>query len=533
MEIKLPSLNGKDITINNKSSIVLIGANGSGKTRMSAWIEYHNTGINIHRVSAQKSLNMPKMTRPSEMSQVQEVFLYGGNNNNKNWLKSEGKKVYRWGSNPETHMLDDFSALMTLLVTEEYEKSLEYRDKHKNGDSTFDNITKLETIKKVWENVLPNKKLKIEAGKIEVYNINAANDLYNGAEMSDGERAIFYFIGEVICVLENSLVIIDEPENHLHKSILVRLWDAIESERPDCNFLYITHDLEFATSRTNSQLIWIRNMPKKEQWDYEIINLENDEMDKLRLEIMGNRQKVLLIEGKDTSSLDKKLYSRLFPDYNVISVDSCSKVIECTKAYNALSDLNYVVVKGIIDRDRRSDDEIKTLNKENVFCPEVAEIENLFLLPEIIEKVADQLMKSDKYEQILSDAKKHVFEFLQKEIDNQALLFTKQEINNDIYKLANQKSTTLEEYQKNISSIPTALKITETCDNIKQKIRSILDEQDYYAALKIINNKGLLNNSGIPSAFGWKQSDYIDYVFRLVNNSTDTQTILKKYICIE
>ncbi len=160
MEIKLPSLNGKDITINNKSSIVLIGANGSGKTRMSAWIEYHNTGINIHRVSAQKSLNMPKMTRPSEMSQIQEVFLYGGNHDNKNWLKSEGKKAYRWGSNPETHMLDDFSALMTLLVTEEYEKSLEYRNKHKNGDSTFDNITKLETIKKVWENVLPNKKLK-------------------------------------------------------------------------------------------------------------------------------------------------------------------------------------------------------------------------------------------------------------------------------------------------------------------------------------------------------------------------------------
>ena len=39
--------------------------------------------------------------------------------------------------------------------------------------------------------------------------------------MSDGERAIFYFIGEVLCAKENSLIIIDEPENHLHKSILV------------------------------------------------------------------------------------------------------------------------------------------------------------------------------------------------------------------------------------------------------------------------------------------------------------------------
>lgn len=114
--------------------------------------------------------------------------------------------------------------------------------------------------------------------------------------MSDGERAIFYFIGEVLCAKENSLIIVDEPENHLHKSILNRLWDAIEASRTDCVFLYITHNLDFATSRINSQIIWVKEFFTDNIWNYNLVDDINTS-DSLKLEIMGNRQKVLLVEG--------------------------------------------------------------------------------------------------------------------------------------------------------------------------------------------------------------------------------------------
>lgn len=39
MKIRIPDLNGQKQYIENKSSIVLIGANGAGKTRMSVWID--------------------------------------------------------------------------------------------------------------------------------------------------------------------------------------------------------------------------------------------------------------------------------------------------------------------------------------------------------------------------------------------------------------------------------------------------------------------------------------------------------------
>lgn len=304
MKIRIPDLNGQKQYIENKSSIVLIGANGAGKTRMSVWIDENNPEYSVHRISAQKSLNMPQKVSPTEMNTAEEELLYGTTFEDKDWLRNYGKKMNRWGDSPETFLLNDYDKLMQYLMTEEYEKAIEYRTEHKNGVEDFDNITRLERIKGIWENVIIHRKLKISAGKIEV--LNHSNDgYYNGSEMSDGERAVFYFIGEALCAKENSLIIIDEPENHLHKSILPRLWDAVEKEREDCVFLYITHDLEFARSRMQSQIIWVKEFEKENQWQYELLD-DADASDGLKLEILGNRQNVLLVEGTQTRSIDKK-----------------------------------------------------------------------------------------------------------------------------------------------------------------------------------------------------------------------------------
>jgi polynucleotide 5'-kinase involved in rRNA processing len=75
MKIKIPNINGEEKYIEDKQSIVLIGANGSGKTRMSIWIDDNNREIPIHRISAQKSLNMPQMVSPTELQIAEEKFL--------------------------------------------------------------------------------------------------------------------------------------------------------------------------------------------------------------------------------------------------------------------------------------------------------------------------------------------------------------------------------------------------------------------------------------------------------------------------
>lgn len=360
MKIRIPDINDKESFIEGKQSIILLGANGAGKTRMSVWIDENNPELNVHRISAQKSLDMPEYVSPTELKKAEDRLLYGTTNDNRRWLEKDGKRHSRWGNNPETHMLNDYQPLMEFLMTENFEKSIEYREKHKEGNQEFDNETKLEKIKKIWEKVITHRRLQISAGKIEVESVDGNSDKYNGNAMSDGERAIFHYIAEVVSAKDNSLIIIDEPENHLHNSILERLWNEIEAERQDCVYLYITHNLDFARTRNNTQIVWIKNMIDKQKWDYALLD-SNEFSDDLLLEILGNRQGVLFVEGTQDKSIDRKLYSRLFPKYSIMPLEGCASVIQATKAYNKLPMLHYKTIKGIVDRDRRTEEETGSL----------------------------------------------------------------------------------------------------------------------------------------------------------------------------
>lgn len=537
MRIKLPLLNNQQIYVEDKKSIVLVGANGSGKTRMSIWIDENNSDLNIHRISAQKSLNIPEFVSPSELENAKEKFLYGRTGfDDKDWLHTRGKKLNRWNDKPETHLLSDFDYLMEYLFTENYEKSIKYRDQHKEGNLDFDNETLLEQIKNIFENVITHRKLQIDAGKVSVVSSNEEN-LYNASQMSDGERAIFHFIGEVLCAESNSLIIVDELENHLHSSILKRLWDNIEKSRPDCVFLYITHNFDFAISRVNSQIIWLKSYKNKE-WDYKLINEDentDDDLDCLKLELLGSRQNVMFVEGTKNNSFDQKIYSRIYSEYNVLSLESCSNVIQAVKTYNNTNDLHHMNVVGIIDRDRRSEGEILNLKSDNIYAPDVAEVENLFLLPEVIEIMCKKLIID--YNETFGLVKENTFKFLENHKEEQAILFVKHQVMNIINQNVNKKHNSIDSLKSEIQYISQNINLDEIYKMEIKNIEKIIKDKDYLQALKIINNKGLLNFTKLPSEFGWKADYYQNQVINMLcydNEYGDRlKDIFKKYIKIE
>lgn len=534
MRIRIPSKDNNECWIKDKQSIVLLGANGAGKTRMSVWIDENNLELNIHRISAQKSLNMPEYVSPTELKNAENKLWYGTTDDNSDWLKTYGKKSFRWGDEPEIHMLNDYQPLMELLMTENFEKSIEYREAHKEGKQEFDNETKLEKIKKIWEKVITHRKLKICAGKIDVESIEDTTEIYNGNLMSDGERAIFYFIAEVVSAKENSLIIIDEPENHLHNSILEKLWNEIEAERQDCVYLYITHNLDFARTRNNTQIIWIKNMLSKNNWDYELLD-SNDFSDSLLLEILGNRQGVLFVEGASDKSIDRKLYSRLFPKYNIMPLEGCASVIQATKAYNKLPMLHYKMIKGIVDRDRRTEKEIGLLLQDKIYVPSVAEIENLFLIPEVIKLVAKK-QNIENLDALLEQTKEKTIEFLKLHLEEQALLFTKERCQNTISNICNQSTETIDAYITSLDGIANKVKPKEEYSKVREELQEIIDDKDYLAALRVINNKGLLPFTNLPNEFGWKKQYYMEYVIRLLDikdgTSEELCDIFRKYVSI-
>ena len=119
----------------------------------------------------------------------------------------------------------------------------------------------------------------------------------------------------------------------------------------------------------------------------------------------------MFVEGTKNNSFDQKIYSRIYSEYNVLSLESCSNVIQAVKTYNNTNDLHHMNVVGIIDRDRRTEDEILNLKSDNIYVPDVAEVENLFLLPEVIEIMCKKEIKD--YNETLEFVKENTFKFLE------------------------------------------------------------------------------------------------------------------------
>src|SRR5205823_4559802 len=118
------------------------------------------------------------------------------------------------------------------------------------------------------ELILPYREIEITPGKIQTRVKNSASVYYSASEMSDGERVIFYLIGQALAAPKDGIIIIDEPELHLHKSIQTWLWREIQAARPDCLFVYMTHDVEFAASLTEAKKIWLKNF-NGHVWEWE------------------------------------------------------------------------------------------------------------------------------------------------------------------------------------------------------------------------------------------------------------------------
>src|SRR4051794_6580784 len=66
------------VPLENVSSVVIVGANGSGKSRLGAWIDtLTGEGMVVHRVSAQRALTISEYIQPRALEQATRMLLIG------------------------------------------------------------------------------------------------------------------------------------------------------------------------------------------------------------------------------------------------------------------------------------------------------------------------------------------------------------------------------------------------------------------------------------------------------------------------
>lgn len=485
--------------------LVVIGANGAGKTRFGAWLDQKN--IKLHRrVSAHRSLAFPERVQPTDMIEAERHLAFGIKGNasgeHAHW------QVHRWHNSPATALLDDFMPLVQLLVSESFSVSDKYRVSMLHGNKEQyapPSKTRLDIVKEIWEMALPTRELMIDGSRIEARG-RGKTASYHAKEMSDGERGVFYLIAEAMSVPQNGVFIVDEPELHLHRAIQSRLWDAIERARPDCTFVYITHDLGFAASRQDATKIWLRDYAD-DKWDWEAVPDNGDMPEPLLLEVMGSRQPVRFVEG-DRGSLDLFIYGLIFPGECVVPCGSCEQVIHSTASFAGMSVLHDKTCRGLVDNDGRSASDVTRLSTLGVSVLEVALVENLFLLEEVLRVAATRL--SLPPDETVAKVQERVFGLLDKEREQVISNLTRQEMEPMLRRIGkgDDGSNAMAEHFK---AACTAIDPTSIYSRWEAEIARVLKEHDYPAALRLYKTKGLAAQAATP-VFGVK--NFRDQVMR-------------------
>ena len=310
--------------------------------------------------------------------------------------------------------------------------------------------------------------------------------IYNSSEMSDGERVIFYLIGQCLAAPENGIIVIDEPELHLHKSVQAPLWSEIEKSRPDCLFVYLTHDVDFAAAQQGTKRIWVKSFDGQ-IWDWEEINADSHLPDELILEVLGSRKPVVFVEGEN-GKYDTAFYREVLPNFLVIPKGSCTQVIQSVKALKANEQLHHLDIYGIIDRDRRVYQEIEKLEEDFIFVLKVAEVENLFCTKEILNIVSNRLGRNAEEDfQTVSDK---LFKGLQDELETQVSLRVSSEIK---FKLNNfdDKTKGKDNLLFQFQLLTNSINIETLYDSVLVDFEEVLSTKNYEKLLALYNRKTL------------------------------------------
>lgn len=515
---------GQKLEVEHNGSVVIVGANGSGKSRLGAWIERNTDSDVVHRISAQRALDIPEYATVKSLEQSLNDLLWG--HESPQYATKDYKWGHKWENRPETFLQQDYGKVLSTLFATSAERDRKHSEETRRlkkyipvEDSPIDILIKL------WDEILPHRQIVLADGKVKVVD-RASGSEYHGKEMSDGERVALYLMGQCLVAPPGSIFIVDEPEIHLHTSIMQSLWNKLEEAKQDCLFVYITHDLSFASTRVSSTNIWVKQFDGGNSWQWDFVPDVDEFPETLLLELMGNRRTLIFVEG-EKGGKDHAIYQSIFRNCNVVPRNGCQKVIDSVKAMSLNKAFHHVNVFGIIDRDYRTEEEIEGLENINIHSIDVAEIENILLNESTLRVVAEnQLMNPDE---VVAKALGIAKTMLEKDVERQISLRTCNAVENMISRIDN-KAIGLEKIKTTVFQTLENLDIEAIYQENHDLYSGLLSSGSLDDILKYFNNKGLLSN--VCSAFELGKNGYEKLVLRMLNSDKRENILvgLRKYV---
>ena len=518
LTIDIPGVNGPvNITAQKGSAVVFCGANGSGKTRLAVYIE-ETLGLQAHRISAHRALQLnPTVARINQREALAGLRAGHPKADNANLIGY--RQGHRWHNNAAVSLLNDFDYLVQVLFAEQANTALITHQRNRACDYTPALSTKLEQLSAIWHRLLPQRRLDVRGDDILVRSIDDTAT-YSAADLSDGERAVFYLIGQTLVADAAGALIIDEPELHVHRSIMDRLWDELEGARPDSVFVFITHDLEFAASRTAQKFI-VREYSPTPAWALEAVPETTGFDEQVTTLILGSRQPILFVEGTQ-NSLDNAIYRCSFPEWTVTPRGSCEDVIHSVVSMRRSAALTRVTCTGIVDADDYGEDDIKRLRCLGVQVLPVSEIENLVLLPNISRAIAEhEGYKGAALERCLLGLEDAVFAVAGslEACDAVVTRYCRRRIDRLLKRINLSTAANVTDITQEYERQTEVISVTKIAEDARERIITTVRERNLRGLLACYDNKGLFALAA-QHLKGQSVKDFKRWLVRVLSNDT-------------
>ncbi len=410
-----------------------------------------------------------------------------------------------------------FDRLIGLMIHEEVINLLRFKVEG-GGRGTLPE-TILDRVLSLWQEIFPDNGVLRADGQI-LFTDSTGGSVRSGLKLSAGEKLVLYYFGAVLHAPQGAVIPVDSPGMFLHPSTLRLVWDRVESLRPDCRFIYVTHDLDFASTRSSATTVWVRGCdPANGTYDYDILPPDTMLSEEMYMTILGARRPVLFIEGDATRSIDAKLYPLIFPEYTVKALGSCDRVIESTRVFNSLGAFHHLDSCGLVDRDRRSPQEVDYLRRKRIMVPEVAEVENLLMLEEVIRTVAAARHRDP--DRAFHKVKSAVMAMFRADLRQQALQHTRHAVKRTVEHRIDGRFADISRLEDHLAGLVDFINPRAIYEDFCREFHGYLQTDDYASVLRVYNQKSMLPQSNVAGLTGCADKQgYIAAILDLLKSDT-------------
>ncbi|WEV39067.1 DUF4435 domain-containing protein [Lactobacillus sp. ESL0680] len=462
------------LLLDSSKNSIIVGANGSGKSSFADFFKKtENSGIIV--IPARKYLYCQK--EPNyEILKVNKLEIQ------EDMEEANTKTIYskKFYNKPEY----EFSRIIA-AISNEFFNYLKDHEKDDDRNEVYDNNI-FHKFQKIYSILFPDISISDPDAISRSFYPVKNGQKYSIDQMSEGEKVAIYYIIKVLLADDDGIIIVDEPDVYLNAAIYNRLWNILEKEKERCRFIYISHRVDFIESRNNVNLIWCKKFIYPDYWDLKQLELGEEEFpNELLLELSGIKKSVIFCEGAKHSD-DYKIYSAMFPEYNVVPIGTCKDVIDNTKNYNNKQKFFCGEAYGIIDNDLRTKENRKSLAIKNVFVTDYLEIEMLLCDEDVFKAVirgeypsySDNKLQDkfnefrDKFVDTMDKNKSEVVDRWRKKLYEQIL-------NNKIYDTKKDMDSNIESLNSELNNLKNKLSL-----EFEGKLNKILQEKEYSGLLK-------------------------------------------------